>query len=172
MRGLLIATGLMLLSQVALADPAEFTAPVKGSDGADLGKIVLQEGPAGVLIRYDLHGLKPGWHGAHFHEKGDCSDTKFMNSGGHVAVADEKLEHGFLNPKGTHSGDLPNIYVAADGTVLADTFTTFVSLHGEKNRPGLLDADGTALVIHENPDDYTHPPIGGAGARIACAVIK
>jgi len=151
MRGLLIATGLMLLSQVALADPAEFTAPVKGSDGADLGKFVLQEGPAGVLIRYDLHVMKPGGHGAH---------------------VDEKLEHGFLNPKGTHSGDLPNIYVAADGTVLADTFTTFVSLHGEKNRPGLLDADGTALVIHENPDDYTHPPIGGAGARIACAVIK
>jgi len=36
----------------------------------------------------------------------------------------------------------------------------------------LLDEDGTALIIHENRDDHLTQPIGGAGARVACAVIK
>ena len=37
---------------------------------------------------------------------------------------------------------------------------------------GLKDADGSALVIHANPDDHMSQPIGGAGARIACGVIR
>ena len=36
----------------------------------------------------------------------------------------------------------------------------------------LVDADGAALVIHENRDDHAAQPIGGAGARIFCGVIK
>jgi Cu-Zn family superoxide dismutase len=35
-----------------------------------------------------------------------------------------------------------------------------------------MDADGAALVIHANPDDYRSQPIGGAGDRVACAVIR
>ena len=35
----------------------------------------------------------------------------------------------------------------------------------------LLDADGTALVIHAEPDDHLTQPIGGSGPRIACAVF-
>jgi Cu-Zn family superoxide dismutase len=37
---------------------------------------------------------------------------------------------------------------------------------------GLKDADGSALVIHAAADDQTTQPIGGAGERVACAVIK
>ena len=33
-------------------------------------------------------------------------------------------------------------------------------------------ADGSALVIHAAADDHQTQPIGGAGARVACAVIK
>jgi Cu-Zn family superoxide dismutase len=36
----------------------------------------------------------------------------------------------------------------------------------------LRDADGSAVVIHANPDDHMAQPIGGAGPRVACAVIK
>ncbi|ACB95193.1 superoxide dismutase family protein [Beijerinckia indica] len=172
MRGLLIAASLILAGPMALAAPAEYSSVIKGADGAELGTVDLKEGPLGVLVHFDLHGLKPGWHGVHFHAKGDCSDPKFLNSGAHVEAEGEKLAHGFLNPQGTHAADLPNVFAAADGTVHADTFSTFVSLHGEKQRPALLGGAGTALVVHENPDDYTNPPIGGAGARIACAVLK
>jgi Cu-Zn family superoxide dismutase len=37
--------------------------------------------------------------------------------------------------------------------------------------PALLDADGTALIIHERGDDYTTQPTGAAGGRIGCAVL-
>jgi Cu-Zn family superoxide dismutase len=36
----------------------------------------------------------------------------------------------------------------------------------------LRDGDGSALVIHANPDDHMTQPIGGSGPRVACAVIK
>ncbi len=36
---------------------------------------------------------------------------------------------------------------------------------------GLLDKDGSALVIHAGPDDYKTDPAGNAGDRIACGVI-
>ena len=36
----------------------------------------------------------------------------------------------------------------------------------------LRDTDGSALVIHANVDDQQSQPIGGAGDRVGCAVIK
>lgn len=39
--------------------------------------------------------------------------------------------------------------------------------------PGsLLGPDGTALVIHADPDDERSDPAGNAGARIACGVVE
>jgi Cu-Zn family superoxide dismutase len=35
----------------------------------------------------------------------------------------------------------------------------------------ILDEDGAALVVHAGRDDYRTDPAGGAGRRIACAVI-
>ena len=39
-------------------------------------------------------------------------------------------------------------------------------------QPALLDEDGSAVIIHENPDDHITQPIGGAGGRVACGVVK
>ncbi|MBV01880.1 MAG: hypothetical protein CL800_05710 [Citromicrobium sp.] len=36
----------------------------------------------------------------------------------------------------------------------------------------MFDADGTAVVVHEGPDDYRTDPAGDAGSRIACGVMK
>ncbi|HEY2660985.1 MAG TPA: superoxide dismutase family protein [Caulobacteraceae bacterium] len=153
--------------------PGSFTATIKAPDGASIGTAVLTEAPSGVLMRVELKGLTPGWHGMHFHEKGDCTDAKFMNSGGHVQMAGMKMPHGLLNPQGPDYGDLPNLYVQADGTAKAEVFSTKVSLKGGGDgRSALLDADGSALVIHAGPDDQTSQPIGGAGARVACGVIR
>ena len=145
---------------------------IKTADGKTIGAASLTEGPGGVLMRLDVKGLPPGWHGMHFHEKGDCSDPKFMSTGGHMNMAGAKRPHGLLSEGGPDFGDLPNIYVHADGAAKAEVFSALVSLHGAGGRPALLDADGSALVIHAADDDQTSQPIGQAGARIACGEIK
>jgi Cu-Zn family superoxide dismutase len=150
---------------------ASVSSDIAGADGVKIGTVALTELPKGVLLRVQLHGLAPGWHGMHFHEKGDCGDAKFMNAGGHVH-GEAALVHGLANANATDAGDLPNLYVASDGAVTVELYSTLVSFKGAGGRPALFDADGSSLVIHANPDDYATQPIGGAGARIACAVIR
>ena len=36
----------------------------------------------------------------------------------------------------------------------------------------LLDADGSAIIVHADPDDYRSQPAGNSGDRIACGVIE
>jgi Cu-Zn family superoxide dismutase len=110
------------------------------------------------------NGLAPGWHGAHFHQVGDCSDVGvFEKSQGHVHKLEGK--HGFLNPGGPEDGDLPNLFATDAGSVAAEFYTGLVTMSD------LNDADGTALVIHAAEDDHTTQPIGGARDRVACAVV-
>jgi Cu-Zn family superoxide dismutase len=167
----LIAGSTIAILAAGPALAADAAAMFKGAGGADVGTARLSEGPTGVLVRLDLKGLKPGWHAIHFHAKGDCSDAAFTAAGGHINHATPK-PHGLLNPAGPDMGDLPNVHAAADGTAKAELFSALVSFSGQGDRPGLKDADGSALVIHENPDDFMAQPIGGAGARVACAVVK
>ncbi len=142
-----------------------------GADGAAHGSITVTEAPKGVLLRVEAKGLTPGWHGMHFHEKGTCEAPKFTSAGPHVH-ASTPVVHGLLNPNANDAGDLPNLFVGADGTATVELFSPLVSLGADKGKPALLDADGSALVIHAHPDDYQSQPIGGAGDRVACAVIK
>ena len=165
-------SGLLLLAGAAEAQNSMDSVVLKTADGASAGSITVTDAPGGVILHVEATGLKPGWHGMHFHEKGDCSDPKLANAGGHINMVDHKRLHGLLSVGGPDHGDLPNLYVAADGTGKTEVFSPFVSLRGASGRPALLDADGSALIIHENPDDYSSQPIGGAGARVACAVIK
>lgn len=148
------------------------TADIVNVKGETIGLISLTEAPAGVIIHVKAQGLPAGAKAIHIHSVGDCSDhdKNFAASKGHVNVAGKK--HGLMNPEGPDNGDLPNLFVHADGTVEAEFYTTLVSLGESKDRASLLDADGSAFVIHENRDDFITQPIGGAGTRIACAVIK
>jgi Cu-Zn family superoxide dismutase len=130
------------------------------------GRVNITEAPGGVLLVVELQGMTPGWHGMHLHEKGDCSAADFTSAGAHINHATAKKPHGLLNPAGPDFGDLPNIYIDADGRGKAEAYTTLVKF-GE-----LTDTDGSALIIHANPDDHLSQPIGGAGGRVACAVIK
>jgi Cu-Zn family superoxide dismutase len=83
--------------------------------------------------------------------------------------------HGLLNSAGPEFGDLPNINAPAGKTPFsAEFFSTLVVLGDTPvaGRAPLQDTDGSAIVIHASPDDQKTQPIGGAGARVACAVIK
>jgi len=122
------------------------------------------------VARLALRGLTPGWHALHFHEKGDCSKSDFTSAGGHVHDK-ATLVHGLLNPDANESGDLPNIYAAADGAANAEVYSTYVALEAGSAKPKLVDADGSAIVVHASADDHRTQPIGGAGARVACGVI-
>ena len=156
------------------AVPALAAAPqvaFKAGDGASRGSATLTAGPNGVMVRLALTGLTPGWHAIHFHAKGDCSDAAFQSAGGHVNHSTPR-QHGLLNPMGPDFGDLPNVFAGPDGTATAEVFSTLVSLRGEGGRPSLVDADGSAIVVHANADDGRTQPIGGAGDRVACAVVK
>lgn len=139
----------------------------------EIGQARLQQGPTGVLITIELDTpveSAHGWHGVHLHMIGDCSNEDFTSSGGHINPSGRS--HGLLNPEGPDNADLPNIYVHEDGVLRAQLFTDRVSLNGEYDAPALLDENGSALVIHDNEDDHTTQPIGGAGARHVCGVIE
>lgn len=174
MTRLTAAAGLGLVALIA-ASPALAqsiaTALVKAGDGKDAGVVTVTEAPRGVLLKLELKGLTPGWHAVHFHEKGDCGTPDFKSAGAHVHSAATTV-HGLLNPDANDNGDLPNIFAGPDGSATAEIYSTLVSLKGAGDRPALLDADGSSIVVHANPDDHKTQPIGGAGARVACGVIK
>jgi Cu-Zn family superoxide dismutase len=140
---------------------------IVGDSGEQIGVVVLNEGPHGILGGVTLMpgAVEPGWHGMHVHQVGDCSDTgEFTNSGGHLG----KIEggHGLLNLNGPEMGDLPNLYAYEDGSATLEFFTDRFSLNDVR------DGDGAALILHESRDDHVTQPIGGAGARVGCAVLE
>lgn len=137
-----------------------------GMEGRSIGAVIGEFGPNGLLLEVTVEagGLTPGWHGLHLHEVGDCSDIGvFRLSGGHMGMIEGG--HGLMNPVGPEKGDVPNIWAASDGTAGYETWTSLVE------PSDMFDEDGTALVIHANRDDHITQPIGGAGPRVACAVI-
>ena len=156
---------------IAPADAPMVMSPIIENGRSEIGQLTLKESPTGVIVNIKASGISEGWHGVHFHVKADCSDAAFKNSGGHINHHGH--EHGLRNPNGPDNADLPNIYADADGNVNVELITTRVAL--SPNIPGranLLDEDGSALVIHANPDDQITQPIGGAGPRIACSPIS
>lgn len=143
------------------------TGDLMGNEGNTIGNVNMIEGPNGIVmeVSIDQGGLTPGWHAIHIHQTGDCSDTgEYTASGGHVGKIDGG--HGLLNPGGPEPGDLPNLYAFEDGSVNFETFTDLVTLSD------VMDDDGGAIIIHEGRDDHMSQPIGGAGGRIACAVVQ
>ena len=94
-------------------------------------------------------------------------DGAFASAGGHWNPT--ARQHGFDNPQGAHEGDMQNVTVGADSSVMVAVTTRGGTLHGAS---GLLDADGAALVVHAGPDDYKTDPAGNSGARVACGVVR
>lgn len=128
-------------------------------------------GTRAVEITATIRGLKPGPHGFHLHAVGSCTPD-FAAAGGHfdpgpAGNTDADANHPF------HMGDLPNLVAAGNGVATIRTTTTRVTL--SDGPLSLFDADGTAIIVHGNPDQgKTGEPRSGlsGGPRVACGVIQ
>lgn len=118
----------------------------------------------GVRIVADVSGLKPGKHGFHVHEKGNCSAHDASSAGGHFNPTDTK--HGGPDSKERHIGDLGNLEADDNGIAHYDRVDKLVKLSGPHS------VVGKSIVVHADPDDFVSQPAGNAGNRIACGVIE
>src|SRR5688572_8491454 len=150
----------------ATADSAR--ADLVDARGVGIGAVYVTATPEGVTLRGALIGLPPGEHGFHIHQTGSCEPPAFESAGEHLGAGE--AAHGFDAPGGPHAGDLRNLMMAEDSTATVDQVAGGVSL-GDGGIE-LLDDDGSAIVIHAQPDDYTTQPSGASGDRIACGVIE
>jgi len=151
-----------------LAQGADATAKadLKSADGKAMGSVTLTDTPHGVLLHVMLTGVPEGAHAFHIHTTGKC-EPPFTTAGGHFNPGSK--QHGVENAMGMHAGDLPNVTVPSSGNLTFDFIASDVTLKAGPN--SLLDADGSAVVLHATADDYKSDPAGNAGARIACGVV-
>lgn len=157
---------LPLLAAACAYDEPRGGAPMAlvNSSGQSIGTVRAWQTAGGVSFRVEAAGLPHGIHGLHVHAVGRCEGPEFTSAGSHWNPANRK--HGTNNPAGPHAGDMPNVEVAANGTLGATVVLPGATM------ANLLDADGSALVLHAAADDYATDPSGNSGARIACAVIQ
>jgi superoxide dismutase, Cu-Zn family len=159
--------GTPALANVAAAPPMSAKATLKDAQGKTLGEATLRESSAGVLVKLDLQGVPTGPHALHIHTVGKCDPPDFMTAGGHFNPT--TMKHGLLAAGGPHAGDMPNVFVPADGKLSIEVLDANVTIAaGAKS---VFDTDGSALMLHAAADDYTTDPTGSAGGRLACGVI-
>jgi|GEM_PF-721325 len=166
---------------------ASAEAVIKNTAGKNIGSLSIGQQPDGKSkLTITVGDLSAGYHGFHIHMKGSCdpqsidpaTGSPFASAGPHFTLPPVKHSE--------HSGDLPNLLVAADGTGEATVVT-------DRFKVGqLFDGDGSAVVIHALPDNhsnipdrYSHPAdpttgtgpdaetlkAGDSGGRVACGVI-
>ena len=128
------------------------------------GTITFKEVEGGVEVTANLEGLKPGEHGFHIHEKGDCSAPDAKSAGGHFNPGGHK--HGGPDADEHHAGDLGNLKAGKDGKA-TKTFT----MQGITLGDDPTSIAGKGFIVHEKADDLKTQPTGNAGDRAACGVI-
>ena len=165
---------------VAAASPASASGPsaaaaMAGCDDATVSghatfhERASEEGVKVVDVTLVMSGLADGKHAVHIHETASC--TPCGAAKGHF----DPGPHGFSSPDGNHpyhAGDLVNIEIR-NGYGAMTTSTSRISL--SPGPLGILDGDGSAIIVHVDPDSYC--PDGerkgcAGGGRAACGVIK
>lgn len=143
------------------------TAQLVSNEGMPAGTATLLSRGSSTYISIEASGLSDGDHGFHLHQTGQCLAPAFKTAGGHLNPGNKS--HGLYSPNGAHLGDLPNLKADDNGnasveSVLVGTRDTLIR--------DIFDDDGTAVVIHADPDDYVTDPAGDAGQRIICGVFE
>jgi Cu-Zn family superoxide dismutase len=157
----------LLTAPILLAAALKAKADIFSAKGEQVGTAIFTQKSNGVQLELKATNLPPGVHGFHIHNVGTCDAPDFKTAGPHFNP--EGKQHGWDNPQGHHLGDMHNITVAASGKATVKAFIAGATLGDGPN--SLFHPGGTALVIHEKPDDNKSDPAGNAGARIACGVI-
>jgi Cu-Zn family superoxide dismutase len=183
----LLLAGLLLVPVIAAADGAKAVADIKGctnaaiSGTATLEEQVTPEGVKEVTVKMTVKGLPDGKHAVHIHEVGQCEPC--ATAGGHHdpgpagqsrpdtasdATPATDINHPF------HMGDLINLEVKNGVGKLHHT-TNRVTL--SPGRLSIFDADGSAIVVHAQPDTYCDEESDlkkgcAGGAREACGVLR
>nr|MBA3531979.1 superoxide dismutase family protein [Ardenticatenales bacterium] len=157
---LVIATLSGSLSAQASNHMGSLTADIWDVNGRKVGMATLTTlGTGEVQIEMQVAGYNPvaGDHGIHIHDVGLCARPNFASAGPHWNPTGEK--------HGMHKGDLPTMQFLADGNGFYKVTTKNFQL------ADLMDANGSAIVIHASPDDYMTDPSGNSGDRIGCGVL-
>ena len=156
----LIALALAAMSGVAAAQSVEMSPPESQGRRPEDRPDQYEQTDYGVLFTPDLHGLAPGVHGSP-HAKPSCAmikvDGKDMVGGGGRTLGSGQ-HRGPQGPydKTGHKGDLPAVYVTADGKATYPVLAL---------RLKVADLAGHALMIHVGGDNYSdHPAALGGGA--------
>ena len=147
-------------------------ADIKGQGISGTAEFVEHKAGTATWVDVTVHatGLKPGLHGVHLHAVGKC-EPDFTAAGGHfdpgpAGNTDPDANHPY------HLGDLPQLSVGDNGEGTLRATTTRVTL--SEGPLTLFDADGTAIILHGNPDQgITGEPKSGVsgGPRVACGVL-
>ena len=160
-----LAVALLLVAGAAAAQSqvSATLAPSAGNNAA--GNVVFVQEGRKLFVIAEVTGLKPGPHGFHVHEKGDCSAADFSSAGGHFNP--DSQPHGNPATGAHHAGDMPLLVADASGKATARAELRSMTVGG-----GASDVVGKSVVVHADVDDFRSQPAGNSGARIACGVIK
>src|SRR5947209_16992010 len=128
---------------ISLAHAQESTAvaklePKSGSQVS--GTVKFTKVGDAVQVVADIQNLKPGKHGFHIHEKGDCSAPDASSAGGHFNPTHQ--HHGNATNDPRHAGDFGNIEADASGKAHLDW-------KGKLDLTGPNSIIGKSVVVHE-----------------------
>jgi Cu-Zn family superoxide dismutase len=185
------AAGLLMIAGQAFSGHHEggikANAEIKGctdpnvSGMATLTEQVTPEGIKEVTVAMKVTGLSDGMHAVHIHEVGACEpcgaakghhdpgpfgESRPDSAGTDVPAKD--INHPY------HMGDLINLEVK-DGVGTMKHTTNRVTL--SPGRLTIMDEDGSAFIIHTNPDTYCDEETDlkkgcAGGSRDACGIIR
>ena len=163
----IVLTGGCASGQPASAPSRMAWAELKNAQGESVGSAVLRQEDGRVRIVVQAGGLPPGRHGVHVHAVGQCEAPSFQSAGDHFNPLGKK--HGLENSEGAHGGDLPDLEADASGRTEYVAVTDRITL--ATGPTSIFDTDGSAVVIHEKPDDQRTDPSGNSGERLLCGLL-
>jgi superoxide dismutase, Cu-Zn family len=153
------------LSVNARAQGTKLIAKLNPASGSQVtGTVTFTAAGDGAQAVLDIIGLKPGKHGFHIHDKGDCSDPKANSAGAHFNPTHS--HHGGPDTAERHAGDFGNIEADASGKVHVELKMKGLKLSGADS------IVGKSVIVHEKEDDLKTDPTGNSGDRVACGVIE